>query len=310
MLKYIAKRLGMMIPVVIGISFLIFSIMSLTPGDPARLILGSYATEEDLNAWREEKGLNDPFFTQYINYVVNAVQGEFGRSYITNNLVIEELGGRIPTSLILTLCATFLMVLIGVPVGIVSAVKQYTPIDYISMIAALLLTSIPAFWLGLLLILQFSLRWDIFPATGSDTWLHFVLPSITLSAAVMASLLRMTRSNMLEVIRQDYIRTARAKGATERRVVFKHALRNALLPVITVIGLSFGNMMGGALITETVFGIAGVGTLLVTSVRMKDTPQVMICVLFIAVMIGIVNLLVDLLYIYIDPRLKTQFVKG
>ena len=202
------------------------------------------------------------------------------------------------------------MILIGVPIGIVSAVKQYTAIDYISMVCALILTSIPAFWLGLMLILQFSLRWDIFPATGTDTWRNFVLPSITLSAAAMASLLRMTRSNMLEVIRQDYIRTARAKGAGERRVVFKHALRNALLPVVTVIGLSFGSMMGGALITETVFGIAGVGTLLVLAVRMKDTPQVMVCVLFISIVIGLVNLLVDILYIYIDPRLKTQFIKG
>lgn len=183
-------------------------------------------------------------------------------------------------------------------------------IDYISMILALILTSIPAFWLGLILMLKFSLQLDWLPATGSDTWKHFILPSITLSAALMASLLRMTRSNMLEVIRQDYIRTARSKGANERTIIFKHALRNALLPVITIIGLNFGTMMGGALITETVFGIAGVGTLLVTAVRMKDTPQVMICILFIACTIGLINLCIDIIYMFVDPRLKTQFLKG
>ena len=261
MLKYILKRLLMLLPVLLGISLLIFAIMSLTPGDPARLVLGSYATEEDLVEWREERGLNDPFFQRYFDYIFNAVRGEFGTSYVTNNNVFEELAYRIPTTLGLTAGAMLLMILIGVPVGIISAVKQYKAIDYISMVLALILTSIPAFWLGLMLMLKFSLQLDWLPATGSDTWKHFILPSITLSAALMASLLRMTRSNMLEVIRQDYIRTARSKGANERTIIFKHALRNALLPVITIIGLNFGTMMGGALITETVFGIAGVGTL-------------------------------------------------
>ena len=310
MLKYILKRLLMLLPVLLGISLLIFAIMSLTPGDPARLVLGSYATEDDLAEWREERGLNDPFFYRYFDYIFKAIRGEFGTSYVTNNNVLEELSYRIPTTLELTAGAMLLMIFIGVPVGIISAVKQYKAIDYISMILALILTSIPAFWLGLILMLKFSLQLDWLPATGSDTWKHFILPSITLSAALMASLLRMTRSNMLEVIRQDYIRTARSKGANERTIIFKHALRNALLPVITIIGLNFGTMMGGALITETVFGIAGVGTLLVTAVRMKDTPQVMICILFIACTIGLINLCIDIIYMFVDPRLKTQFLKG
>jgi len=310
MLRFILKRLLMLLPVLIGISLLIFAIMSLTPGDPARLVLGSYATEEDLNAWREEHDLNDPFFVRYFDYIGDALHGDFGNSWATNNNVLEELSYRIPTTLKLTAGAMFLMIIIGVPVGIISAVKQYTPMDYITTILALILTSIPAFWLGLMLMLKFSLQLDWFPATGSDTFKHFVLPSVTLTAAIMANLLRMTRSNMLEVIRQDYIRTARAKGATENRVVFKHALRNALLPVITIIGLNFGNLMGGALITETVFSIAGVGTLLVTAVRMKDTPQVMICILFIAAAIGLINLIVDIIYMFVDPRLKTQFLKA
>lgn len=309
MLKFILKRLLTMIPVIVGISFLIFAIMSLTPGDPAIMALGTTATQEDLDAWRENKGLNDPFLTQYFNYIVNLLSGDMGTSYRTELSVADEIGARIPPTLTLATCATLIMVLVGVPIGILSAVKQYSIIDTVSTLGALLLTSIPAFWLGLMLILLFSLKLDLLPATGTDTWRNFILPSITLASAVMASLLRMTRSNMLEVIRQDYIRTAKAKGATQSRIIFKHALRNALLPLVTIVGLNFAGMLGGALITETVFAIPGIGSLLVTAVRQKDTPTVMGCVLFIAVMIGIINLVIDILYVYIDPRLKTKFAK-
>ena len=309
MIKFIVKRLLIMLPIIVGISFLVFSIMNLTPGDPAVLALGPSATPDELFQWREERGLNDDFFTRYGRFLFNVLQGDLGKSYRTNRMVADEVVERIPATMILATGATILMVGIGIPIGILSAVKQYSIIDTISVFSALLLTSMPAFWLGLLLMLVFSLHLNWLPATGTDSWINYILPCITLAAAVMAGLLRMTRSSMLEVIRQDYIRTARAKGANERQVIFKHALRNALLPIITVVGLNYAGMFGGALITETVFAIPGIGTLLVNSVRMKDTPVVMVCVILIATIIGLMNLVVDILYVYIDPRLKTQFVK-
>ena len=201
-------------------------------------------------------------------------------------------------------------VIIGVPVGIISAVKQYSIIDYASLITALILTSLPAFFVGLMLILLFSLYLNWLPSTGADSWKNFVMPAITLAAASMATLIRMTRSTMLEVIRQDYIRTARAKGATEKRVIYKHALRNALLPVVTLIGLNFGTQLGGAIVTETVFTMPGLGSLMIAAVRTKDTPIVMAAVITIAVIAGFINLFVDILYTFIDPRLKSDLVKN
>ena len=203
-----------------------------------------------------------------------------------------------------------LSAIVGVSVGIISAVKQYSIIDSVSMITAMLLTSIPAFWMGLMLILLFSVKLDWLPATGIDTWKHFILPSISVAINTMASLIRLTRSSMLEVIRADYIRTAKAKGATEKHIVFKHALRNALLPVITQIGINFGLQLGGAIVIEQVFAIPGLGTLMINSVRSKDTPMVMMSITFVAIAAGIVNLIVDLLYTFIDPRVKSSFVKA
>ena len=200
-------------------------------------------------------------------------------------------------------------VLIGIPVGVVSAIKQYTFIDAASLFSALILTSMPAFWLGLLLIMLFSLKLGLLPATGVATMQHFIMPAVTLAAASMATIIRMTRSTMLEVIRQDYIRTAKAKGASPFRIVYKHALRNALLPVVTVIGLNFGTQLGGAIVIESVFAMPGIGTLMVAAVRTKDTPIVMASVLFVALLAGVINLIVDVLYVYIDPRLKSQFAK-
>jgi peptide/nickel transport system permease protein len=311
MLKYVIRRIMLMIPVILGVSFIVFFIMSFTPGDPARLILGESATFEDIANLREEMGLNDNFFLRYFRYVKNAVFNfDFGNSYSTKQPVTIELFQRFPSTLKLAFGSTLLMVLIGVPVGIISAVKQYSLIDKISLISALLLTSMPAFWLGLMLILLFSLRLGWLPATGVDTLVHFILPCVTLAAAMMASLIRMTRSNMLEVIRQDYIRTARAKGAKEMIVIYKHALRNALLPVITIIGLNFGGLLGGTMIIESVFAMPGLGTLTINAIRMKDTPTVMSSILFVAIFAGIINLVVDILYVYVDPRIKSQYSKS
>jgi len=309
MLKYIFKRLLQMIPVLLGISLIIFAIMDFTPGDPARLMLGESATEEDVEALREEMGLNDNFFIRYFRYIGGALKGDFGISYRNKLPVMDELFSRFPTTLKLTFYAIAISVIIGIPIGIISAVKQYSIIDNVSVVLTLMLTSLPGFWFGLMLILLFSLKLGWFPATGIDTWRHFILPSITLAGSCMATIIRMTRSSMLEVIRQDYIRTARAKGATQKKVMLKHAFKNALLPIVTVIGLTFGVQVGGAIITESVFAIPGLGTLMVTSVRMKDIPMVLGSVLFIAFVIGIINLIVDILYAFIDPRVKAQYEK-
>ena len=311
MLKFIGKRLLMMIPVILGISFIIFTILAMTPGDPAQMILGENATPEAIAEKREELGLNENFFVRYFKYMGNALTGDFGRSYRTNLPVWDELMTRFPNTLVLAFFGIGLAVLIGVPIGILSAVKQYSILDTVSLGVALVMTSIPAFWMGLMLMLVFSLRLDLLPAVFDDTdWMSFILPSVTLAIGTMATLIRMTRSTMLEVIREDYIRTARAKGAQEKTVVFKHALRNALLPVVTVIGINFGLQLGGAVICESVFSIPGLGTLMITSVRQKDVPMVMAAVLFVALTISIVNLLIDILYSYIDPRVKSQYVKA
>ena len=298
-----------MIPVLLGISLIVFSIMELTPGDPVSLMLGEGASEQAVHELREQMGLNDNFFVKYVRYVKNAVMGDLGISYRNKVPVISEIVSRFPTTLNLTFWGVVLSVVIGIPVGIISAVKQYTIIDTLSLLAALILTSMPAFWLGLMLILLFSLKWNLLPATGVSTWQHFIMPAITLAAASMATIIRMTRSTMLEVVRQDYIRTARAKGASEFRIVYKHALRNALLPVVTVVGLNFGYQLGGAIVTESVFAMPGIGTLMVAAVRTKDTPIVMASVLFVAFLAGVINLIVDVLYVYIDPRLKSEYVK-
>ncbi len=311
MTKYILKRIFLMFPVILGVSFIVFLIMSFTPGDPARLILGESATFEDIEILREEMGLNDNFFVRYFNYVKNAVTNfDFGNSYTTKQPVTNELFARFPSTLKLALGSVFLMVMIGVPIGIISAVKQYSLIDRISLVGALLLTSMPAFWFGLMLVLVFALRLRWFPATGADTIKHFILPCFTLAAAMMANLIRMTRSIMLEVIRQDYIRTARAKGVKEMTVIYKHALRNALLPVVTIIGLNLGGLLGGTMIIESVFAMPGLGTLTIESIRMKNTPTVMASILFVAILAGIINLIVDILYVYIDPRIKSQYAKN
>ena len=309
MLKYIGKRLLLMLPVILGISFILFTIMDLTPGDPARVILGEYASQDEINALREEMGLNDNFFVRYGRYVADAVTGDFGTSYRSSTPGVEEIAARFPATLQIAMLAMFIAVLIGIPVGIISAVRQYSFADILSTVAALAFTSIPAFWLGLLLILLFSVRLKLLPAVGSDTWKHMLMPAVSLAAAQMATIIRMTRSTMLEVIRQDYIRTAKAKGAPQKRIVFHHAIKNALLPVITTVGLSMGNLLGGALIIENVFGISGLGTLMVNSVKSKDTPMLIGSVMFAAVVAGLVNLAVDVLYTYIDPRIKAQFVK-
>ncbi|HAS80369.1 MAG TPA: peptide ABC transporter [Fusobacteriaceae bacterium] len=305
--KYIFKRILLLIPVLLGVSFLVFSIMSFTPGDPAQLILGESAPKAAVAALREEMGLNDPFLIQYGKFVLNAIQGDFGRSYTSGREVFGEIFQRFPNTLILAIIGVVIAILIGIPVGIISATKQYSIVDSISMIAALLGVAMPNFWLGLMLILFFSVGLGWLPSGGFGGWKSLILPSITLGTGAAAIITRMTRSSMLEVIRQDYIRTARAKGVSEKKVINKHALKNALIPVITVIGLQFGYLLGGAVLTETVYSWPGVGRMMVEAIRSKDTPVVLAAVLFLATTFSIVNLFVDILYGFIDPRVKSQY---
>lgn len=305
--KYIIRRLLLLIPVILGVTFLVFTIMYLTPGDPASLRLGEHAPKEQVEILREEMGLNDPFIVQYVRFVTKAVTGDFGRSYDSNRPVFDEVFSRFPATLKLTVAAMIIAVIIGIPIGIISATKQYSAIDSIAMVGALIGVSMPVFWLGLMLILVFSVGLGILPSSGADSIRHLILPAFSLGVGSAAIVTRMTRSSMLEVIRQDYIRTARSKGVAEKVVINKHALKNALIPVITVVGLQFGGLLGGAVLTETVFSWPGVGRLMVNSIRKKDSPTVLASVVFISVTFSFVNLFVDLLYAFIDPRIKSQY---
>lgn len=307
MSKYILQRLLMLIPVVLGVALFIFAVMDFTPGDPAIMILGEGATPEEYSAVRKELGLNDPLAVRYARYVWDALHGDFGKSYRTGIPVFQEIAERLPYTFILAILSTLIAVTIGLPIGVFSAVKQYSLSDNVALGVALLLTSMPTFWFAMMLVLCFSLKLHWLPAMGINGWKNFILPAIATAASTTASLLRMTRSTMLEVIRQDYIRTARAKGARESRVIFDHALRNALLPVVTLIGVNFGITLGGTIVIEQVFAIPGLGQLMVNAIRTKDTPMVIASLLFSAIIASLVNLLVDILYVYIDPRLRAKF---
>lgn len=309
MIKYIFKRLLMMLPILIGISLLIFFVMSLSPGDPARLILGENVPQEQVDQLREQMGLNDPLAVQYGKYVLNALHGDLGESYRTGLSVMDEIVERYPNTMKLATGAVMIAILLGIPIGVISAIRQYTWIDSLSMMISMVLTSMPGFWYGLMLMLLFSLKLGWFPAAGSKSPIYFVIPCFTLACNTFALIVRMTRSAMLEEIRQDYVRTARAKGVKPLQVTIRHSLRNALLPIITVAGMQYGILLGGAVVIESVFSIAGLGTLIVNSVKMKDTPMVMAAIMFIAIVSGLVNLAVDVLYTFIDPRLKSRYAK-
>lgn len=308
MIKYIFRRLITLIPILIGVTFIIFTLMYVTPGDPARIILGAAAPQEEVDKLRHELGLNDPFIVQYLRYLKNAVfHFDIGKSFITRRPVIQEIMERFPTTIQLSLLGIIIAVLIGIPVGIISATRQYSIFDNVSMVLALIGVSIPAFWLAILLILIFSvgLRW--FPASGWGSLKQMILPALTIGTGTVALIARMTRSSMLEVIRADYITTAKAKGQNRRKIVLNHALPNALIPIITVIGLEFGNLLGGAVLTESIFSISGIGRLMVDSIKTRDLPVIEGSVLFVAVIYSIINIFVDVLYAYVDPRIRSQF---
>ena len=308
MIRYIIKRLLYLIPVLLGVCFIVFTLLYLTPGDMARNALGPSASEAAVQALREEMGLNDPFLVQFGRYLKNLVlHFDLGYSYITRSAVRDQILSRAGSTLILATTAISFAVIIGIPVGIISAIKQYSLFDNITMVFALIGISMPVFWLGLLLILLFSVRLGIFPSSGYSSPSHIVLPMIALGSQSVSVIARMTRSSMLEVIRRDYILTAKAKGQREKKIITRHALKNALIPIITITGTQFGQLMGGALMTEVIFSIPGIGRLMVDSIMKRDMPMVLGCVLFVAVTFSLVNLIVDILYTYVDPRLKTQY---
>ena len=301
----------MMIPVLIGITLLVFLMLRMTPGDPARSMLGDGASEAEIQELREEMGLNDPLPVQYIRYMKDLIfHGSLGTSYVSKREVMSEILARFPTTIILALCGILVTVLIGVPTGIIAAVKQNSVADRVATVVGLFGVSMPAFWLGLLLSQLFALKLRWLPATGFYGPKYWILPAISVGLNTSATVMRMTRSTMLEVIRQDYIRTARAKGVKERTVVMTHALKNCLIPLITVIGLQVGAQLGGAMVTETIFSIPGLGKFLVDSITSRDYPVIQGGVLFTAVVFCVVNLLVDILYAYADPRIKTQYAKA
>lgn len=332
MLKYIIKRILMLIPVLIGVSIIVFLIMRVFSPDPAPIVLGQHATQETIEAWRQVNGLNDPIILQYFHFISGALTGDLGSSYYTKMPVIKEIFSRFPATIELAVVAILLASIFGILIGVISAVKKNSIFDNAGMLLALIGVSMPIFWLGILLIILFSGSLHWLPSSGridpllqpvnvtgfylidsliagdmnsfTDALRHLVLPSSALAMYSMAIITRMTRSSMLETLQQDYIRTARAKGISEGRVIRKHALRNGLIPIVTVIGLQLGSLLGGAVLTETVFSWPGIGSYTVACILKSDFPVVQGVVLLIAVIFVLMNLIVDVIYAFLDPRIK------
>jgi peptide/nickel transport system permease protein len=304
MLMFILRRLIQLIPVVIGVTFVVFFIMQLVPGDPAVLLAGEGASKETVNAIREQLGLNRPLLVQYFDYLLNVFQGDFGNSLKNSQPVLDEIMVRLPITMELAFFSIIITIVLGMAAGIISAVKPYSLTDTSVMLVALLGISLPSFWFGLMMMYFFSVKLQILPVAGWDSILHVILPALTLGAGGAAIVARMTRSSMLEVIRQDYIRTARAKGLREHVIIYKHALRNALIPVITVVGLQFGALLGGTVLVESIFAINGLGRMIVDAIRMRDLPVVQGGVLAASLIFVIVNLFVDVFYRFFNKRIE------
>jgi peptide/nickel transport system permease protein len=309
MLRYIGKRLLMMIPIILGISLIVLILIDLTPGDPARQVLGFSATEEQLDEFREVNGLSDPFPVRYFNFLYNAVQGDLGTSYVNHRTVWSELAARFPYTLFLTVASMVASLVVGIPLGIFAATHQYSWKDNAAIFISLFCVSMPSFWFSLILVQFFSVKLGWLPGTGIETWKGWILPAVSLALGYTATIARQTRSDMLEVIRQDFIVTARAKGQTERKVLFRHALKNALIPVITIAGTMFGASLSGALIAEVIFSIPGVGQYTLSALQNRDYPVIQGCVLFLSVIFSVVILLIDVIFAFIDPRIRSQFAK-
>jgi len=301
---YVIRRLLLAIPVLIGVSILVFAIIRFIPGDPARAVAGVNASPEYIEQVRRDLLLDQGVHVQYYVYMSNLLQGDMGRSTFTRRPVTVELMQRFPNTLLLSATAMAFAIIFGMAAGIVSATRRYSLFDNTSMLLALFGVAAPVFWLGIMFQLLFSVQLGWLPSGGIGTWKHLVLPALTLGLATTALIARITRSSMLDVLGQDYITTARSKGLVERVVVYKHALKNAMIPVVTVMGLQFGTLLGGAVLTETVFSWPGVGRLMVDSILARDYPVVQGAVLILAVLFVTINLVVDIIYAFLDPRIS------
>ena len=299
----------MLIPVILITSFLIFWAMSLTGGDPAMIVAGEGATTEEIEAVREELGLNDPFMVRYFIYVKGMVTGDMGKSYVTNKDVFKTFMEKLPNTLMLGGAAVLIAIVIALPLGIYTAIHQNTWKDTAGMVFALFGTSMPNFWLGLMLIIIFSLKLGWLPSGGKGGFDTLILPALTVGLGLAALITRTTRSSMLDVIRQDYMTTARAKGCSEKRVIFTHGLKNALIPIITAIGLQMSMVITGSVLAETVFSWPGIGRLVYDSIAKRDTPMVTGSIILCSVFMCLINLFVDLVYAFFDPRIKAQYSK-
>lgn len=303
LLKYTIKRLLMLIPVILGVTLILYYVMALSPGNPALQILGADASEEQVAALEHEMGLDLPIIVQYVRYILDVVRLNFGSSWVTGYDVLESFMQRLPDTVMLAFVATLWAVALGIPIGIYSAVKQYSVFDYGGMVLAMLLFAMPSFWLAILCQILFCLVLHWLPATGVGSLRHFILPALVLGANTLASMIRMSRTSMLDVLRQDFIRTAMAKGASRRSAILHHAVGNSLVPVITQVGISFAGCMGGAIVTETIFTIPGIGSMLINAVKSRDIPVVMGTVILVAIIVGVINLIVDLVCAKVDPRI-------
>jgi ABC-type dipeptide/oligopeptide/nickel transport system permease component len=302
--RYVILRLLWIVPVVLGVSLIVFSIMKLVPGDVAQVIAGTDGTAEDVALIRQSLGLDRPVYEQYLTFLGNMLQGDFGRSAVTKRPVADEIASRVGPTAELAIAAFVVSILVGMPAGVISATRRYSIWDTLATLISLIGVSMPVFWLGLMLMLLFSVTLGWLPSSGAGTPAQLVLPAIALGSASTAIIARQTRSGMLEVLGQDYVRTARAKGLTERVVLLRHALKNALIPTITVAGLQVGYLMGGSVLAETVFARPGLGRLLVDSIARRDIPVVQTTILLLSVTFVLVNLIVDLLYVKLDPRIQ------
>lgn len=309
MWKYILKRVLWLIPSLLAVSLIICFLAVLTPGEPARIILGNEATVTDIAKFNHEMGLDKPFFEQYLDFIVGILHGDFGTSYVTGNSITEEIKIRFPYTLRLAFIGVALSVFIGIPLGVYAATHQYTWKDNASIFLSLFCVSMPGFWFALMLVQLFSRKLGWLPSMGVEHWYSYILPCITVAVAEAASLARQSRSSMLEVIRQDYITTARAKGVKESRVIYKHALKNALMPVITLVATSLAASMGGAIVAETIFSIPGMGSYVVRAVNQRDYGVVKGTVVLLAFIFAVCMLLIDLSYAFIDPRIRSQYVR-
>jgi peptide/nickel transport system permease protein len=307
---YILKRLLFLIPTILGVTFIIFAIMNVTPGDPGRAFLGVNASQADIDAYNRQIGYDLPLLRKYANYVKNIVtEGDFGTSYFTKQKVFKEIWPRYVLTVKLSLMGVALAALIGVPLGILAAVRQYSLLDTIPSLISFFIAAIPGFVFGMLLLYFFALKLNLLPSYGASSIAHYIMPVLAIAIPPAAQNMRFTKSSMLESVRQDYVRTARAKGLPERTVIWKHALKNALLPVVTQIGLSLGLLICGAVVIEKLFSLPGIGSLIVDRIAFKDEPVIIAGTILISVCFTIVMLFVDLIYAYIDPRIRAKYAR-